>query len=207
MSGRLVLTSLSILALAVMGVPAASAQSQGISELGKRRITLNLKEVDARTAVLLLFSGTGVPHVVDESVPNIVVSGELKDRPFHEALQWLMAKILAGGARLQYGFGRDAFFLVPNPNTAEEAKKNTGAQRKVQLKLKGLPLQRALDVIFMASGLQYSVHPKVPDVPVTVELKAVTIEQALSMLVEATSMQVRLGVTLERDVYVIRVAG
>lgn len=202
MTYRITITIL--VALIVMGWMGrrAEADSQQVRDLRKQRLTISLRETDIRTALTLVFNGTNVPFVVDADVPNIVVSGELRDRPFHEVIQWLMAKVLDKGAKLQYGFGEDTFFLVPNPNSAEEAKRNLGVKRKVQLKIKELTFRQALDVIFMGSGLQFSLHPSVPNVPVTLDLDGITIEQALAKLVETAQV----AVTLEGDVYVVRVA-
>jgi hypothetical protein len=206
MRHTLLLSVLSALLLVGPLAPSASAGPQDLQELLKTNVSANLKAVPLRLALrLLVASNKGAALVVDPNVPDVTIEATIKHRPFLEALHQVVRLASSEKTRVEFGITLDAIIVRVNPNTPEEEKANPGARRKVLLSLKEIPLRRALDMIFMGSGLQYSVNPIVPNLPVTLELKSVPIEQALPMLVEALAKQVQLGITLEQDVYVVRV--
>ena len=183
----------------------AHANSQDLQELVQKRISANINEVPLRQ-VFKLLCAPKVPVIVDSNVPDTVIKARIEDRPFLEAFQQIVRLASTETVRIQFALDSDAILVMLNPNSPAEEKTKLGAKRKVLLSLKEVPLKRALGIVFSGSGLQYSIHPTIPDIPVTVDLKTVTIEQALPLLVEATSKQVKLAITLEGDVYIVRIA-
>lgn len=70
-----------------------------------------------------------------------------------------------------------------------------------------VPFREALGMIFKGSGLQYSIDPNVPDLPITLRLTDVTIQQALRLAVrQAASSVPGLTSSKDGDVYVVKVA-
>src|SRR5687768_12353383 len=59
--------------------------------------------------------------------------------------------------------------LAPDPQAA----------KKVTVNFENTPLRTAIDLLFAGSGLQYSLDPNVQNVPVTLKVRDVSIQQAL----------------------------
>lgn len=57
------------------------------------------------------------------------------------------------------------------------------------LKLDRVPLRAAIDAIFAGTGLQYSVDPNVPDVPITIELHDMSPQAALRYVLRMASKE------------------
>lgn len=202
------IVSLSLMALVTITSSAfpVSAQSPEIRALYKKKVSLELKDLPLRKSLEKLFEGTSLPVVVDPNVPDLKVTAKWTDQTVHEIFHALVKQASTADVRLGSVFGLDAALVVVNPNTREEEKRFLGAGRKVKLSLKDVPLSRAMDMIFMGSGLQYSIHPAAANLPVTVELKDAHIELALSLLESAVSKTTPLAVTKQGDVYYVRVA-
>jgi type II secretory pathway component GspD/PulD (secretin) len=201
------LVLLALVNFAASASPVA-AQSPEVRALYKKKVSLELKDLPLRRSFEKLFEGTNLPVVVDPNVPDPKVTAKWTDQTVHEIFHALVKRASTPEVRLSSVFGLDAALVVVNPNTPEEEKQFQflGAGRKVKLSLKDVPLQRAMDLIFMGSGLQYSIHPAAAKLPITVELKDAHIELALSLLESAVSKTTPLAVTKQGDVYYVRVA-
>ena len=185
----------------------AVADEADVQELFKTRVEANINQLPLRQALkLLLRSPLNVPIIVDPGVPDTLVKVIIRQKPFFEAFQEVIRAASTEKTRIHFGICGDVICVALNPNTPEEEKKGLGAGRKVTLSFKEIPLHRAMDMIFMGSGLQYSIHPAARLLPVTVELKETPIELALALLESAVSKTQPLAVTKEGDVYVIRKA-
>ncbi len=90
--------------------------------------------------------------------------------------------------------------LAPRPVHAQEADK------KIQIDLQSTPLRDAIRLIFLNSGLQYSVDPNVPNVPIDLKLRDVSLQQALRLVIrQAASSVPGLTSSKEGDVFVIKI--
>src|SRR5579862_1875396 len=92
------------------------------------------------------------------------------------------------------------------PDAGAAAGTGVGADKKVTLNLKDTPLRTAIDLLFAGSGLQYAVEPNVPNVPITLMIRDVTLQQALRLLVRLAAVQVP-GLTSQRDgdIFIVRI--
>lgn len=78
--------------------------------------------------------------------------------------------------------------------------------KKLEVNLQGTPLRDAIRLLFLNSGLQYSVDPNVPNVPIDLKLREVGLQQALRLVIrQAASSVPGLTSSREGDVYVIRI--
>jgi hypothetical protein len=57
---------------------------------GDRAVTLSLRDTPLRTALELLFEGSGLQHAVENSVPNVPITMQIRDIPFQTALRTLV---------------------------------------------------------------------------------------------------------------------
>jgi hypothetical protein len=86
--------------LAAGGVAAAlfispgrsAAQSPAPPAIGAadRTVSLNLRDTPLRTALQMLFEGSGLQHAVENSVPNVPITLQVRDIPFQTALRTLV---------------------------------------------------------------------------------------------------------------------
>ena len=78
--------------------------------------------------------------------------------------------------------------------------------RKVTVNLQRVPLREAIELMFKGTGVQYSVSPEVANLPVTLNLRDVSFEAALRILLrQAGEGQPGLSMEKTGDIYVIRV--
>jgi hypothetical protein len=88
----------------------------------------------------------------------------------------------------------------PAPVRAQEVEK------KVTLNLKDVPLRDAIDALFRGTGLQFTVDPNVPNVPVTLNIRDVGLQQALRIMVRQAAVAVPgLVATRGGDIWEIRI--
>ncbi len=79
------------------------------------------------------------------------------------------------------------------------------SERRINLNLQGTPLRLALARLFAGTGLQYSVDPNIPNLAIDLQLRDVTPQQALRLIIrQAASSVPGLTSSKEGDVYVIK---
>jgi hypothetical protein len=79
-------------------------------------------------------------------------------------------------------------------------------ERKVHLDLRGTPLRAAIQQLFRNSGEQYAVDPNIPDVPITLNIRDVSLPAALRLILRQAAAQIPgLTQTKDGDVFVIRI--
>ena len=76
-----------VLGLALMGAP---AQAQEAGAGGEKKVTLNLRDIPLRSAIDLLFQGSGLQYAVEQQVPNVPVTLNVKDLSVDAALRLLI---------------------------------------------------------------------------------------------------------------------
>jgi hypothetical protein len=80
------------------------------------------------------------------------------------------------------------------------------ADKKITLTLKDAPLRTVIDQIFAGSGIQYAIDANVPDVPVTLSIRDVSLQSALRTVVRLAAGQVpNLTATRDGDIYLVRI--
>src|SRR6266581_216347 len=57
---------------------------------GTTPVTLSLRDTPLRTALQMLFEGSGLQHAVEPAVPNYPVTLDIRDVPFSTALRTLL---------------------------------------------------------------------------------------------------------------------
>jgi hypothetical protein len=94
-----------------------------------------------------------------------------------------------------------ALTLAPLPARTQE-----GANRKITVNFRDVPLRKAIDLLFEGSGLRYSVDPNVPDVAVTLNIRDIGLQQAVRLLVkQASSVVPDLAVARDGELFTIRI--
>jgi len=73
------------------GAPGAPGiPGQPGTDVGEKKVNLNLRDIPLRSALELLFQGTGFNFAVDAGVGNPLITINVKDLPFKRALQTLI---------------------------------------------------------------------------------------------------------------------
>lgn len=88
---RVMLLSASVVLAVVFALPVAAqtAKGGGQADPGKR-VSLNFKDVPVRSAVEMLFNGSGLNYVVEPGVSGTVAVLRVEDMPFTDALSTLL---------------------------------------------------------------------------------------------------------------------
>src|SRR5687767_4883181 len=97
--------------------------------------------------------------------------------------------ILSAVAVLALGFGMKsapAYAQAPD------------AEKKITINLKETPLRTAIDLIFAGTGYQYSIDPNVQNVPITLQLRDISLQQALRTIVRQAATVIP-GLTQSKD--------
>jgi len=111
------------------------------------------------------------------------------------------------GARMAGWIAAIALVLsLAAPAARAQGEAPRGADQKVTLNLRDVPLRAAIQMLFEGSGLDYAIDPAVPNVPITMTIRDVPLQSALRSLVRVASSLVP-GLTFVHDgnLYVIRV--
>lgn len=197
--GRVLASGAVAAALTLSGlVAAAQAQNKPLAWVEKRKVTLELKKTPLRKALALLFEEAQVPVVVDDNVPDVPISGRWADKPLWEAFSDVSRQLSSQKPRIQAGFGSDACLVTLNPNSSWVERHDVGPRRKVFLSFKNVPFRRGVDMIFLGSGVPHEVDRLIPNLPITVELKDVTVEKAIIKLALEGKKQIP-GLRLVKD--------
>lgn len=161
--------------------PVAAGARLGLG-VGKR-VDLDLKEVPLPVALRELFQGSGINYLIEPNVPNVPITAVLRGVEFETALRLVIRTAATAVPHLDYRVEDGACVIGVRPAGAPAAAAPAPAERKVTLNLKDVPLRNALELLFAGTGIQYSVAPDVPNVPVNVELRQMPVTTALRLLV------------------------
>src|SRR5688572_9887146 len=99
------------------------------------------------------------------------LSGEPKLEQARMGIALVLAFLLLGGVAQRAGHAQET-------------------DRKVTVNLKDVPLRNAVDALFQGTGLQYSIDPNIPNVPVNLTIRDVGLQAALRILVRQASVAV-----------------
>src|SRR5687768_2638928 len=79
-------------------------------------------------------------------------------------------------------------------------------EKKVTLNLKDVPLRNAIELLFAGSGLQFSIDPNVPNIPISLQIRDVSLQAALRLVIrQAATAAPGLTVNREGDIFVVRI--
>jgi len=179
-----------VLGLALLGLPTA-ATAASVCAAGEPRINLELRQTPLRQAIAALFSGSTQQFVVDPDVRDVPVTLKVTDVSLAGGLRLILKEAAAQLPGLTSS--RDgAIYLVkmrstrPAPITPSLPAEIRG--REVTFNLREVPLRSALDVLFTATGVVPEVGARVPDVPITLGLRGISLQQALRLVLRQAAI-------------------
>jgi hypothetical protein len=173
---------LTLLALLILGLPAAAQELD--------TVTLDAREQPLHAVLAELSRQARVPITLSEGVPNPRVSLNIRDVAPGAALRLLLRVASVEGPRIWYvpdgkGFRNttDPLAQEPlHPITFKDPDPRLG--EKVMLSFRRTPLREALAKLLGPARVDFQVHPQVPRLPVTLEIRQETAFRALQLLFE-----------------------
>jgi hypothetical protein len=206
-----------VAALGLFGAqPSATAQgtpAQPPAATAEKRVSLNIKELPLRSALELVYSGSGVQYAVDPNVPNVPITVNVSDWFIGSAARLLvrLARSFVPTLVLERINGVCHFRLDPDAGRrAPDGELNTtagGEEKRVSLKVRDTPLRQVLEILFAGTGLQYAVDPAVPNPPITLDVADQSVTSAARLVVRlAGSFVPGLTIVREGNVLLIRIS-
>ncbi len=192
--------SLLVLAASVGIIPAISTCASA-----PPRVSASFRGVPLRTAMEMLFRGTGVSCEVEAGVPDASVSLRIRDLALEDAVTAIVAdarKSIPGlAAWRNRKTGVWTFGIRPRSDAAAE----TEVPPLVSIDLRDAPLREAIQYLVAGTGYRYSIDPAVPDVPITLTLRQVPLPNAFrAVLGRARLQDSRIGWLRSGHSYTIR---
>lgn len=98
-----------------------------------------------------------------------------------------------------------ALYLTALPAAAQAPAAAT-PDKQVTLDLRDIPLRNAIALLFQGTGIQYAIDPNVTNVPVTLNIRDISLPAALRLIVRQAAVSIP-GLTSakEGDIYLIRI--
>jgi type II secretory pathway component GspD/PulD (secretin) len=153
-----------------------------------RKVSVNFMRTDLRAALAKLFEGTEAPYLVLWDVPNVPITLKLTDRTVQDALKEVLQVAYGPLPGLYMGEeGGVYLFGLYRQAPPERTSMRPGPDQRGSLNIRELPLRKTLELLFRNSGLEFEVAPGVPDPPVRVNLRDVTLEEAIQLVVTAVA--------------------
>ena len=96
--------------------------------------------------------------------------------------------------------------LSARPASAQGTAADAGADKKITLDLRDIPLRDAIGLLFKGSGLQYTIDPNIQNVPITLNIRDIALPAALRLIVRQAAVSMP-GLTSakEGDIYMVRI--
>jgi type II secretory pathway component GspD/PulD (secretin) len=175
-----------------------------------RKLTINLRDTPLREALQALFEGSGVQYVVGPNVPDLPINLSIRDVGLAPAVRILVRQAAVAAPGLTTSKDGEITLVrmrstVAPPEIASLPQ--AGRDRKITVTFREVGFRSAVDTLFRGTGIQYSIDPAVPNVPVSLLLKNVTIGQVFRLFLQQAAVGAP-GLTSRRDgdVVVIRMA-
>lgn len=152
----------------------------------QQRVTLNLESEPLPQALKRVMGRQPVMLDLAAGIPPIRLSLRLENVTTFEALLRLVQAAKRQVPELRFTRDHGAYRLeaeaprAPNPQPLAQLR-----AQKVTASLKETPFREAVATVFKGSGLQYTVDPNIPDLPVSAEFNTASLESALQTLVRA----------------------
>lgn len=170
-----------------------------------------------REAIATIFHGTTQQFLVLADVPDVPVDLTLRSGTRLQALRLVIRQAAAKVPGLRSVKRDDVHIILMGPPAAQPivsaprlglppAEDPNG--RRVTIRLQGTPVRDAIRLAFQNTGLQYSIDPAVPNVPVELALRDITLGQAMRFIVQAAAPAAPgLTILYSQDVYVFKMVG
>lgn len=191
--------------------PASAEPTAGTA----KRVSLEARDTPLRGALRLLQAQAGFSYALETTVPNVPVSLSLKNVPFEDVLHVVVRQAAGSvpGLRLTR---REGAYLVSvhtdrvgmetfaaGPEPLGPPLLTEAFTRKVSVGFREEGLREVLGRVFALVNVPYTVEPNVPNVPVTVDVRAGTVWDVLSQVLDAARLQAPVELGQCGEVYVI----
>jgi type II secretory pathway component HofQ len=182
-------TPILLLALSlILPVSAIAAQAPADDE---RRLSLELRQTPLRQAVAALFSGSTGQYVVDPDVPDVPVTLDVREVTVPAGLRLILRQAVTAAPGLTSSRDGEIYLIKMRSHRPGPITPTLPAgirDRRVTFNLRQVPIRSALDVLFKASGMLPAVDARVPDVPITLALKDISLQQALRLVLRQAAI-------------------
>ena len=173
-------------------------------------VDADLRNLPLREAIRSAFIGSGLQYTVDPNVPNVPVTLNLRDIHFPAMLRLVVRQAAVQIPGLEVAKQDQVYVVsirpVSPPAAALPAQPGEAVgERKITLDIRDMPLRDVIALLFKGSGLQYAIDPNVPNVPITLNIRDISVPAALRLIIRQAAVQVPgLTVGKEGDIYLIR---
>ena len=142
-----------------------------------------------RRQVCAWSTATGLSCVVDPDVPDVPLTGQ-PERDAWSVLEHLVSEARKDVRDLYLGRIGEIYVLARHhPLPGDVPIVSQSDNRRVSVRLERVPLRAAVRAVLDGTGLQYAFEPSVPDIPITIHLRNVSITTALRWIVREASRQ------------------
>lgn len=178
----LLLLTLAILSAGVHG-GAAAAPSSPAPASAPGRVTAQFSNEPLRKVLATLFQQAPSRYVLAADVRDVAITARLRDLDLEAALR--LVTQLAGATYTREGdrYLITALHAAPAPAADHPATPAARApalpEATFDLQLREVPLRVALEQLFRGTGRQFAIETQVPDVPITINVRAVDLPTAL----------------------------
>jgi type II secretory pathway component GspD/PulD (secretin) len=176
----------------------------------ERKLTIKLRDTPLREALQALFVVSGFQYVIVPNVPDLPFNLNIRDVGLAAAVRILVRQAAVAAPGLTTS--RDGEITLVRIRSAvappEVASLPQPARdRKVSVTLREAAFRSAVDSLFRGTGVQYSIDAAVPNVPVSLFLKDVPLQQIFRLFLQQAAVGAP-GLTSRRegDVILIRMA-
>lgn len=197
-----------LLAAPVTAVPPSASMVLTQAEQ-ERKVSLDLDQVPLRQAVALLFDGSSAQFSIDPNVPDIPVTLHIRDVSLPAGLRLLIRQAATVDPELTSVRDGEVYLIKKRPRPGMPLPviasiPEPARERLVTLNLRDVPLRSAVQLLFRGSSVQFTISPRVPNVPVNLTLKEITLQQAFRLLIRQAHVGAP-GLTSYRDGEVISI--
>lgn len=175
----------------------------------QQRITLNLQNETLARALERVMGRQPVTLEQTAELPSVRLTMKLENVTTFEALLRVVQAAKRQAPELRFTRDHGTYRVeaevrpAPNPQPLEQLR-----ARKITASFKATPFREAVATVFRGSGLQYTLNPNVPNLPVSAELKDVTLESAVQTLVrELADRAPGLELSQSGDIFILERRG
>jgi hypothetical protein len=171
-----------------------------------RRLDLNLRQTELRKAIEELFAGSEWRCVVDDAVPQAVITVSATQETEGAVLRAMLAAARGSGGATTYREEAGVVYIEPGPLPGESEGDALASPRtaRVSLLCEGRRLREVLRSLAGSSGARIDLAPDVPDLPVYVSVADMPLERAVEAVVARlrTSLPGLMAVSGDRGIEV-----
>ena len=163
---------------------------------GEQRVFMVVRSLLIRKCVDLAFRGSWAQQVVEGSVPDAVVDLEARGTSLDQAIVDIVESGKRRAPRLAWGRVGNIYVVYQEPKGSRKRRpSDTGTlledrAARVDVNLRDTPLRLALTQVVANTSLQVVVHPRVPNVPITINVRDLSVGAAMRLVVRLAAFQV-----------------